>query len=222
MIRGRIVLLLGVALGCASPALAQSADLPRVEAGLGLIWHGRQPLGAKTATESTGGGSTLALFSASTEVAAAPGFEGRIGVRLARRLVAEAEASYVKPELRIALSGDSEGATAVTATETLQQFTVGGGLRWFLPGGSRRFAPFVAGSGGYLRQLHSPATLVQTGRYFQAGGGVSVLLLPGRHFHTKGIGVRADVRALTRSKGVAFDGGSKTSPAAGLSAFVRF
>ena len=38
----------------------------------------------------------------------------------------------------------------------------------------------------------------------------------------KGAGVRVDVRAFVRSKGVAFDDGAKTSPAAGASLFVRF
>jgi hypothetical protein len=75
---------------------------------------------------------------------------------------------------------------------------------------------------GYLRQLHEQGTFLQTGSFYQFGGGVSGLLVPGGRFHTKGVGVRADVRALIRSKGVAFDGGSKTSPAAGAALFVRF
>jgi hypothetical protein len=51
---------------------------------------------------------------------------------------------------------------------------------------------------------------------------VEALLSSARRFHTKGMGVRADLRALIRAQGVAFDGGSSTSPAAGVSAFVRF
>ena len=73
-----------------------------------------------------------------------------------------------------------------------------------------------------MRQLHEQATLLDTGRFYEFGGGVSGLLVSRRHMHTKGIGVRADLRALVRSKGVAFDGGSKMSPAAGASLFVRF
>ena len=219
-----LLCVVGVLGGWPSPALAQPADPPagRVEAGIGLIWIGRQPLGARTATETTAAGSTLALFNASSEVAAAAGFEGRIGVRLMRSLVAEAEASYLKPQLRIAIGGDSESAAAVTATETIQQFTIGGGVLWYLPVRSRRFAPFAKAGGGYLRQLHEQATLVETGRFYQAGGGVSALLVSGRHFHTKGVGGRVDVRAVIRSKGVAFDAGPKTSPAASASLFVRF
>jgi len=38
----------------------------------------------------------------------------------------------------------------------------------------------------------------------------------------KGLGARLDVRALVRSKGIAFDGGHYTSTAIGASLFVRF
>ena len=40
---------------------------------------------------------------------------------------------YGHPELRVAISGDSEGAAAVTAVDTVQQFTIGGGAVWYLP-----------------------------------------------------------------------------------------
>ena len=143
-------------------------------------------------------------------------------MRVTRSFVAEAEASYLKPQLRIAISGDAEGAAAVTATETIQQFTIGGGVLWYLPnrGWTPRVAPFAMAGGGYLRQLHDQATLVETGRFYQFGGGVETLLVSGRHFHTRG-SARAPTSARS-CEGVAFDGGSKTSPAAGVSAFVRF
>jgi len=132
--------------------------------------------------------------------------------------------SYLKPELRIAVSADAEGAAAVTAVEAIQQVTIGGRALFYIPGRhwSPRFAPFAMAGGGYLRQLHEQATLVQTGRFYQFGGGVSALLVSRPHFHTRGAGVRFDVSALVRSGGAAFDGGSQTSPAAGASAFVRF
>jgi hypothetical protein len=164
------------------------------------------------------------LFGTSSELAGAAGVDGRIGVRLTRSLVAEAEFAYLKPQVRIAVSGDAEGAGAVTAAETVEQFTIGGGVRWNVPGRrwSPRFAPFATAGGGYLRQLHEQATLIETGRFYQIGGGVNMLIFKGGRFHSKGLGARVDVRALIRSEGVAFDGGSKTSPAAALSAFVRF
>jgi hypothetical protein len=218
-------LVAGVALLRAPAAHAQAADrLPRFEAALGVLWVGHQPLGSARANETTGTGATTPLFTTSTDLAGAAGIDGRVGVRLTRSLVAEAEASYLKPQLRIAISGDTEGAAAVTATETIQQVTIGGGVVWYLPNRrwSPRVAPFAMAGGGYLRQLHEQATLLETGSFYQFGGGAAFLLVSRRHFHTKGIGARVDVRAVTRARGVAFDGGSKTSPAAGASAFVRF
>jgi hypothetical protein len=219
-------LLAGAAMLQAPPVFAQSPDppRPRFEAGIGSLWIGQQPLGTRAASETTGAGGSTPLFSTSSDLASAAGIDGRIGVRVTRSLVAEADASYLKPQLRVAIGGDLEGAAAVTATETVHQFTIGGGVLWYLPNRAwtRRFAPFAMAGGGYLRQLHDQGTLVDTGRYYQVGGGVTYLLASRGHFHTKGIGARADVRALIRSKGVAFDGGGHTSPAFGVSAFVRF
>jgi hypothetical protein len=209
-----------------TPALAQSSAAPpyRVEAGVGVIWMGQESIGARSATETTGAGATATLFNTSSELTGAAGFDGRIGVRVSRSLVAEVEASYLKPQLSIAISGDAEGTAAVTASETIQQFTIGGNVRWLLPGRrwSPRLAPFVLGGGGYMRQLHDQATLLETGHFYQFGAGVEGLLKARRRFPGRGVGARADIRAIIRAKGVAFDGGSKASPAAGVSVFVRF
>jgi hypothetical protein len=207
----------------ASPASAQSASAAesRFELGIGGLWMGTGSMGSKTATETTGSGAATPLFNTTSELGSAFGVEGRIGVRVFRSLVAEADSSYLKPQLRIATSADTEGAAPVTATETVEQFTIGGGALWYLHQ-SPRIAPFVMAGAGYLRQLHEQGTLVGAGSYYQFGGGVNLLLVPSRRFHTKGLGARVDVRALIRSKGIAFDGGSTTSPAAGVSAFVRF
>jgi len=220
----RVLLLASLCAGLGSPRAALAQPAPRIEIGIGVQWIGQQTLGTRAATETTGAGSTLTLFSTTSELAGAGGVDGRVGVRLTSSLVAEAEASYLKPSLRIAVSGDTEGGAATTAAETIEQFTIGGGVRWLLPGGRRspRFSPFLAGSVGYLRQLHEGGTFVETGQYYSLGGGVSSVLWRGGRLHTKGVGIRGDVRAVIRSKGVAFDGGSKTSPAAGVSAFVRF
>ena len=211
--------------GWSSSAFAQS-DPPasRLELGVGVRWMGAEPLGTRTATETTGAGGTSPLFSTTSELAGAAGVDGRVGVRLSRFLVAELEGAYTKPELRIAVSADAEAAAPVTATETIQQFTIGGNAVWYLPLHRRspRFAPFAIGGGGYLRQLHDSGTLVDTGTFYHAGGGVSALLGSGGRWHTKGVGIRADVQAFIRSNGVAFDNGSKTSLAAGASFFVRF
>jgi hypothetical protein len=224
-IRIAAVVLAGAALLQAPAAFAQAADPPasRVEAGIGVLWMGTQALGDAAVTETTPTGDARALFHTSSELGGAAGLGAHVGVRLTRRLVAEAEASYLRPPLRIAVSGDAEGAAPVTASEDVQQFTIGLGILCYLPvRRTPRLTPFVTAGGGYLRQLHEAATLVETGRYYQIGAGASFLLVSGRYFHTKGVGARAEARAVVRAKGVAFDGGSNTSPAAGVSMFVRF
>jgi hypothetical protein len=197
----------------------------RFEVALGSQWIGHQGLGSNNANETTSAGGSQKLFSTSSDLVGAAGLEGRIGVRLRRSLEAEVEASYAKPPLRITISSDFESAAPVTASETIQQFTFGAGVVWYLPSRARRttrLAPFLTAGGGYLRQLHESATLLETGHFYQFGGGMKYLLASRPTRQLKGVGVRVDVRALVRSKGIAFDAGHYTSPVIGASLFVRF
>jgi hypothetical protein len=203
-------------------AQSRSAGAGRLDLSLGGVWIGQQTLGSRTATETTPTLGTLPLFSTSSTLDGAPAVEGRVGWRIARALTVEAEASYGRPELTIAISNDREGAEPATPTERVQQFTVGGGLVWYLPIRRSRVAPFVTGGAGYLRQLHESATLVQTGRYYQFGGGFTVLLASRPRSMLKAAGLRVDARAIVRVDGVAFDSSAHAVPAAGASFFVRF
>ena len=212
----------------ARAARAQSPAAPqpgRFEVAIGSLWTGHQALGSNDANETTSAGGSLTLFSTSSDLASAAGLEGRVGVRLRRRLEADVEASYARPPLRIAISNDFESAAPATATETIRQFTIGAGVVWYPPYRVRRgsrVAPFAMAGGGYLRQLHESAILLETGRFYQFGGGVKYLLASRPTRPLKGLGARLDVRALVRSKGIAFDGGHYTSTAIGASLFVRF
>ena len=163
----------------ARAARAQSPAAPqpgRFEVAIGSLWTGHQALGSNDANETTSAGGSLTLFSTSSDLASAAGLEGRVGVRLRRRLEADVEASYARPPLRIAISNDFESAAPATAR----------------------------------------------GRFYQFRGGVKYLLASRPTRPLKGLGARLDVRALVRSKGIAFDGGHYTSPAIGASLFVRF
>jgi hypothetical protein len=206
-------------------ACAQSAPATgpgRIEASIGALWVGRQALGAADANETTPTGGALKIFTTSTELAAVSGFEARVAVRVGRSLEVEMEGSYGQPELRVAISADSEGAPNSTAVEQVQQFTIGGGAVWYLPRLAPRLAPFVTGGLGQLRQMHQDRIALETGLYYQVGGGVKYFFFsrPGGFFNA--FGARADVRALVRIKGVAFDESGHASPAVGVSAFVRF
>jgi hypothetical protein len=206
----------------ARPVRAQPATGPgRIEVALGSLWVGRQPLGTANANETTPTGGQLPLFKTSSELSSVFGLEGRAAVRVLPSLEVEFEGSYGKPELRVAISADSEGAAA-TATDTIQQYTIGGGAVWYLPKLSDRLAPFATGGIGQLRQMHQDRVSLDTGLYYQVGGGVKYFFFSRPSGFFNALGARADVRVMVRTKGVAFDDGGHASPAAGVSAFVRF
>jgi hypothetical protein len=222
-----LFVLIGVASLPVPCARAQSADAVEpghVELAIGPLWVGRQALGSSDATETTGTGGSLTLFGTSTQVSSASGLEGRVGVKLSRAFEAEASGTYAMPQLRTQISNDFEGAAAATATEVIQQFTIGAGIVWYVqPARSKsRLAPFATVGAGYLRQLHESGTLVETGRFYQFGGGVKYLFVSRPGSHLKGIGARIDVRAVVRQQGVAFDAGRHVSPGVGASLFARF
>jgi hypothetical protein len=211
------------ALVIARPAAAQQpVDGGRLELSAGVVWAGALGLGSAAATETSASGQPVTIFGTSTTLGALAAFEGRVGWRFARSFTAEADAAVGKHDLRIAVSNDIEGAPAATVTERVDQFTIGGALVWHAPFGSPRVRPFAAAGGGYLRALHENATLVETGHYYQFGGGADVLLMSRDPARLKSVGVRVDARALVRVKGVAFDDAAHTAPAVGASVFVRF
>ena len=108
---------------------AQSADPApsRFEAGVGIAVD-RRAVARRRAPRRRrprSGGTSHAVQHVERAGGAA-GIDGRVGVRLSRVVRGRGEASYLKPQLRIAISGDAEGAAPVTASETIQQFTIGG------------------------------------------------------------------------------------------------
>ena len=166
MIRSRIgaIVLCVVAAGDVRPAAAQSVPATgpgRLEVAIGALWIGHQTLGSNDANETTPGGSRLRIFSTASDLASVAGLEGRIAVRLIRSLEVEVEASYGTPQLKTTISNDIENAPPVTAIETVEQFTVGAGVVWYVPlrPWSSRLAPFVTAGGGHLRQMHEERTL---------------------------------------------------------------
>jgi len=216
------IVLCSVAAARDAAAQPAGATPGRFEVSGGATWIGRTSIGAADAGETTPSNGSLRIFSTSSDLAAAPEIDVRIGLRLARALAVEAETAYGRPELRVSLSGDIENAAPATAVERMQEYLIGGAVLWRVPGLQRpRLSPFVAAGGGYLRELHDRALLAQTGRYYTVGGGVAYLLAS-RSGWIKATGVRVDARAVVRRDGVAFAAGSHTAPSLGASLFVRF
>jgi hypothetical protein len=196
----------------------------RFEVGVGVDWIGQATLGTSDATETTPAGTPSRLFSTSSDLSGAAGFQVYVGVRVARSLELEAFASRSKPTITTTISNDVEASASTTATESTTQYVIGAGALWSLPfarGSSSRLVPFVTGSAAYLRQLHEGDTLVVTGQAYRVGGGLKYFF-PERSSLFKGYGLRADVGVAVRVKGVNFDSGARYSPAAAGSFFVRF
>ena len=214
------------------PVETAAQSLPtRIEIAFGGRWSGGVPLGAADATATTASGGSFRLFSTRSELASMPAVEGRLGARLWRELKAEVSASYGASDLNTEVTLDVEGATDATVSEPVRQFAVEGSIvaeltAWRL---GRRTVPFVSAGAGYLRHIHEGGTLVETGAIYQAGGGIEHVLHERRASDPrqrapvmKSIGLRADIRAVVRTGGVAPGSNAHVAPALGASLFFRF
>jgi len=61
-----------------------------------------------------------------------------------------------------------------------------------------------------------------TGRYYQVGGGVTYLFRSRPDRVLKGLGLRAEARAIARQQGVAFDTNAHLAPTLAAALFARF
>jgi len=207
----------------ASMAAAQSAAVGGVEFAIGPAWIGGATMTSLSVTETQASGAPRTVLDLTREMTSAAAFEARVAVRVTAHLDAEAIGSYARPQLSVTASNDVEGAPATTASEQLQQFTVGGGASWYLVrrDGTTKTWPFIAASAAYARQLHQPTTLADSGLLVDAGGGLeqSLVIRSGR---LKRLGVRADIRGRVRPKAWFADGHIHMSPMAVASLFFRF
>jgi hypothetical protein len=178
----------------------------------------REALATGDARETTSSGDPFRLFASSTTLAAMTAGEVRLGVPLGRRLEVFGDGSFGTRQLRIAATADFENATPITAAERVEQFTLTGGVMWFVS--RSRVAPFVTAEAGVLRELHEERTLVESGRVYLVGGGADFVLAT-RRGGRRALGARVDARAMLRSKGFLLES-SRVSPAVGISVFARF
>jgi hypothetical protein len=220
----RVVVLTLTASCAICPRLFAQAPPGRVELGVGPVWIGDSSFGSSDATETTPTGSGSRLFTTSTTLGSAAGLGVHVGVRVWRALEAEVFSTYSKPQLAVSVSGDSESGAAVTATDTLRQYVVGGEALWYFSRGrSSPLRPYVGGGVAYLRQLHESDTLAVTGRMVDFGGGVKYIFgtRPAKSF-VRTFGLRADARIVASTKAVGFTDKARYAPSVGASLFVRF
>lgn len=210
--------------GTGGAAFAQEG---RIELGAGGIWLAGSRLGSANATLTRNQGSPsdrFTLFRTESDLEAVGGFDARLAVHLTRLISVEAGVAVSRPRVRTAISADVENGAAISATEVLAQYfiDVGAVVRLTRLRFAGRIVPFVAAGGGYLRQLHEGRTLVETGRVYRVGGGVTLPLLSRTRRVLKSVGARADARAYIRDGGFDLDDKSRSFGAISAGLYVRF
>jgi hypothetical protein len=195
---------------------------------LGGGWLGPEALGKVAAeTRAVAAGTTTppaaTLFRTESTLGGAPRFEYGVAVPLTPRLAVEIGGTLARPTLTTDVQGDLESAPATSATEQVDEYTVGGRAtfeltRWEW---ARRFRPFVAAGGAYLRQLHEDAVLVETGQTWSAGGGVRWWAGRGAA-RRRPLGVAVETGWSWRTGGIAFADGARSMPWVSLRAFAGF
>lgn len=212
-----LLLALGAAAGEAQPAP------PRLAVSVGPDWVGSMDAGGGNATLTAAAGGRFGLFETASTLSGGLGVSGALGVRLTGQLWTELTGRYHSARLETRVTRDVEAADQV-AREAVQQVQIDGGLLW-LPDRLRvtsRIQLFMTGGAGYLRQLHSTNTLVETGRGYYAGGG-AVIELPTRQGGVfKASALRLDVRGALLQRGVLLDTRAHAAPAVWASLFLRF
>lgn len=195
-----------------------------VELSAGVTLAGGMDLGARDAEETRNintGTGPFTLFATASRTAPAPAADLRVGVYVTRAISVEGGLQYARPRLITRLSGDAEQAPPLSAEETVSRYLASGSLVVHLPGltfAGGRGVPFVAGGGGYLRELHQQNEMMETGREYHAGGGVKLWMGGAR----PRLGVRLEGGASSRAGGIDFRGGRRTMGTAGAALVYRF
>lgn len=218
-------LTLAVLLMASSAAQAQvDPPLHRVQLAAGLGFFGGASLGDADANlRSSAGSEPYRVFASSSRLGSTPVLDLRAAVDLTRRFGLEAHAMYGHPELQTDISGDVEGAPAITAVERLDHYLIDGGImvklnEFRLKG----WLPFAVGGAGYLRQLHEGLTLTEEGHLFYLGGGARRTFVARPSGFVRGLGARGDVRLNVLSGGITVDDTSRSHLSVSGSLFVVF
>jgi hypothetical protein len=224
---GMLVAVLTGTLVVTAPAAAQPALWRpwRPVISLGGGWTGAEALGTVRAeTRATGLGtltpSAFPLFTADSTLEGAPRAELAVAVPVTRRLLVEMLGTVARPTLSTAISRDAEGAPATTATEDVDDYTVGARVLYEVPrlafGGRAR--PYLLAGGAYLRQLHEDQVLVETGQAWTAGAGLRVWFAGARQ--GRSLGVTTELAWQWRTGGIAFTDGVRGVPSLSLRLFA--
>jgi hypothetical protein len=160
-------------------------------------------------TSNTGtNGGTFDLFTVDGKIKMSYGALARIGIYVTPALSIEGGVRWTRPVNAQRITGDTEGATAITAEETLNQYLFEGSALWHFNAGGTAM-PFVYGGAGYLRELHEGDSLVEEGIEYHAGGGIK-WWMGGR----KRVGIRGEAGLSIRDGGFGAEDKRRVLPVA--------
>lgn len=221
-----VIACLAVGSSASAQAARQGGRTPRegrVEISGGVRLSASTDLGSVAAREQAPAGRTSTVFTTESALDGAAGVEGRLGVMLTRVFQVEGNFSFMPTGISTKLANDVDGAANTTATASLTQFEIDGGvlarLRRLSAGG---LTPFLSAGAGYVRSVYDARLLIESGRAYYVGGGIYYAWKATGAGGVKGAGLRADVRVNLLQKGVVLDDGVHLSPVAGVGVFVMF
>lgn len=160
------------------------------------------------------------------EYASSAGVRAAVGYNLTRTFAVEGGFAYSPSNIRFVVTDDTElGSGFTSPNQRLSEYFIDAAFVAHVAplafaGGRAR--PFVLGGGGYLRQLHSGRTAVETGQADHAGGGVKYLLPPRARGFVRAFGLRIDGRLLVRAGGWDFGTDQTLSPVASAGIMAAF
>lgn len=218
------VLLAAPASGVAQTPFDQPGHRVEVDAGGGLFGGAALGAGDANLRANAQARQPFRLFAVDSTFESAPSLHVRAAVGLTRRFGAEGGVTWSRPEIRISVSADAEGAAPLTSVERIDQYVFDASLVMRLDGlrAGARLVPFVAGGAGYLRQLHEGRTLIEHGQVYHAGGGVKYLLFSRTSGFVRSTGLRGDARLQVLRGGISFEDRPRPHAAISGGVFLGF
>jgi hypothetical protein len=191
-----------MALLCVAAPVAAQTRPPRVLFDVGAVFVGTAGAGSTAAVYPAPDGSAVPQFTLDKSIGPAIGVNGNVSVSVSPRLSLEMTARWARPSFRTKLGGDTDGADNATATQSVDQFVLGGGARIALKQVGP-WHPFARGTFGWLRELSDDLSLYQDGWAAELGGGATFQWKE-KKGHLRPYGIRTDVWLDLRHGGFSF------------------
>jgi hypothetical protein len=227
------VVVFAVVVAFVSPTLAQTRrppapaprgpSVPRIDLSIGTGFISGSGLGNANADLRGRSGAPLQLFATSSRLGASLPMEVRLGYRISPRYTLEMRGAWSRPEIQTSISGDVEGAAALTVAEQVDLYSLDLGiLVMFNRPRPRAMTPFISAGAGYAGAVHEGLTLLENGFTYRGGGGIKYPLALRNRARIKAVGVRADGTFIFMSGGLASGFGTTYQVAGSGSLYLTF